>query len=192
MPAAGTKQGDWVEGIGTAGSPAGGVLTVQGNPGAGAAGLVTVGGYVFDTVAAAWVPQRSDGDGVSVTSQRITPTFVTVQGAANAITTLTIAASGAGLFHKITYIHIARTATAALAGGANLQVTTTNIVGLANAWRTGNLMVAGGTEILVDQTFPSPIRSQTANTPTTIVCPAAGAAVHWTIVVGYYDSDNTR
>lgn len=39
---------------------------------------------------------------------------------------------------------------------------------------------------LVDQEYVHPIKSQVANTATTIVCPAAGAAVSWHVVVDYY------
>jgi hypothetical protein len=113
---------------------------------------------------------------------------VTVTGGANAIATATLPAAGAGLFHYITHIFIKRVNTAALAGGAILTVTTTNLNG--RAWRTGNqasITVATheGSQ-LMDQEFVHPIKSAVANVATTIVGPAAGAAVSWHIVIDYF------
>lgn len=110
---------------------------------------------------------------------------VVVDGAANAIATLTLPAGGAGLFHYITHLDIRRQATAALAGTALLSVTSTNLPG---SWtcRVGNAMVAGGTQIDVSESFPSPLKCSAANTNTTIVGPAAGAAVSWSIRAHYY------
>jgi len=114
---------------------------------------------------------------------------VTVAGGANAIATATLPAPGVGLHHYITHISIKRVATAALAGGALLTVTTTNLVG-ARTWRTGNQMsITVSTQegtVLVDQEYVHPLKSSVANTATTIVCPAAGAAVSWHIIVDYY------
>ncbi len=108
--------------------------------------------------------------------------------AANTGATLTIPAAGAGLFHYITHIFIRRHATALLAGGATLAVTTTNLNGLT--WRTGNqasitVDTADGM-VLADEDYGVPIRSAVANTATTIVLPAPGAAVLWTAWVAYY------
>lgn len=113
---------------------------------------------------------------------------VTVTGGANAVATATLPAAGAGLFHFITHISIRRVATAALAGAAILAVTTTNLGG--RSWRTGNqasITVStfdGG--LLLDQEYVHPLQSAAANTATTIVAPAAGAAVSWQIVVDYF------
>jgi len=112
------------------------------------------------------------------------PLAVTVAGGANAIATLTLPAAGAGLFHYITHIRLARVATAALAGTALLTVTSTNLPG-AWARRVGNLMVAGGTTA-ENYSFDNPLRSSVANTATTIVGPAAGAAVSWDNAAHYY------
>jgi hypothetical protein len=108
--------------------------------------------------------------------------------AANTGGTMTLAAAGAGLFHYITHLSIRRAATALLAGGALLAVTTTNLGG--RTWRTGNqasitVDTADGM-LLVDADFASPIRSDVANTASTIVLPAPGAAVSWTAIVDYY------
>lgn len=111
--------------------------------------------------------------------------WVTATAAANTATTATLPAAGAGLFHYITYISCMRNATAALAGTATLIITTTNLPG-SPAWSTGNNMIAGGTQIDVDYQPASPLKSSAANTATTVVMPAAGAAVLNRINVGYY------
>lgn len=108
--------------------------------------------------------------------------------AAAAGATLTLPAAGVGLFHYITHLRISRAATALLAGGALLAVTTTNLGG--RQWRTGNqasitVSTADGM-LLVDADFANPIRSDVANTASTIVLPAPGAAVSWTAIVDYY------
>lgn len=113
---------------------------------------------------------------------------ITVTGGANAIATATLPAAGAGLFHYITHLHIRRVATAALAGGALLTVTTTNLGG--RTWRTGNqasiTVATYDWGLLLDAEYVHPLKSAVANTNTTIVGPAAGAAVSWQIVVDYY------
>lgn len=108
--------------------------------------------------------------------------------AANAGATLTLTAAGSGLFHFITHIFIARHATAALAGGGTLTITTTNLNGVT--WRVGNqasitvaIMQPG---VLIDSEYVHPLRSAVANTNTTIVLPAPGAAVLWTAWCAYY------
>lgn len=141
----------------------------------------------WDPVAAAWKRADLNPDG-SLQTYRSADLSVTVTGGANAIATATLPAAGAGLFHYITGLSIRRVATAALAGGAILTVTTTNLGG--RAWRTGNqasITVAtfdGG--VLLERVFANPLKSAVANTPTTIVCPAAGAAVSWHVVVDYF------
>jgi hypothetical protein len=123
-----------------------------------------------------------------LTDPRASVLSITVTGGANAIATATLPAAGAGLFHYITHVFIKRVATAALAGGALLTVTTTNLN--ARAWRTGNQMsITVATQegaVLMDQEFVHPIKSAVANTASTIVGPAAGAAVSWHMVVEYF------
>ena len=109
---------------------------------------------------------------------------VSVTAAANTALTLTIPAAGAGLFHYVTSIEIYRTATAALAGTATLVITSTNLNGMA--WSVGNAMAAGGTQIDVSRQDDFPIKSAVANTNSTIVMPAPGAAVLWRAQVNYY------
>lgn len=110
---------------------------------------------------------------------------VTFTAAANTGGTLTIPAAGAGLFHYITSLEITRNATAALAGTATLVITSTNLPG-SLAWSVGNAMIAGGTEHDVLLTPTTPLKSLLANTATTIVVPAPGAAVLWRVNVTYY------
>jgi len=111
--------------------------------------------------------------------------WVTVTAAANTIATATLPAAGAGLFHYITSINCMRNATAILAGGATLIITTTNLPG-SPAWSVGNNMIAGGQQLDVDHQPASPTKSLLANTATTIVMPAAGLAVLNRINVSYY------
>lgn len=110
---------------------------------------------------------------------------VTATAAANTITTATLPAAGAGLFHYITNINLMRNATAALAGSATLIHTTTNLPG-SPAWSVGNAMNAGGTQLDLNYSPTTPLKSLVANTATTIVMPAAGAAVLNRINVTYY------
>jgi len=109
----------------------------------------------------------------------------TVTVAANTAATLTLPAGGVGLFHYITRLEIRRTATAALAGTATLVVTTTNLPGTL-AYSFGNAMGAGGTQVDLDADFQNPLKSSVANTATTIVMPAPGAAVLWRANAYYY------
>jgi len=113
---------------------------------------------------------------------------ITVTGAPNAIATATLLGF-AGVQHYITHLSIKRVATAALAGGAILTVTTTNLGG--RAWRTGNqASITVGTfdpAVLIDADFSHPIRSTASGVNTTIVCPAPGAGVSWQINVDYYN-----
>lgn len=110
---------------------------------------------------------------------------VTVTGAANTAATLTIPAPGVGLYHYIYSLEISRQATAALAGTAVLTVTTTNLPGTLS-WVVGNAMAAGGQSSDVSRDFPSPLKSTAANTASTIVMPAPGAAVQWKATAYYH------
>lgn len=113
------------------------------------------------------------------------PIGVTVTAAANLGATLTLPAPGAGLFHYITGLYVARTATAALAGTATLVITSTNLSG-AMAWSVGNAMAAGGTQRDLEIEPANPIKSLVANTATTVVMPVPGAAVLWRAWAFYY------
>ena len=125
-------------------------------------------------------------EGIQVRALEVSDLAITNTAAANTACTLTIPAAGTGLFHYITSIVIQRTATAALAGSATLVITTTNLPG-SMAFSVGNAMVAGGTQNDVNLSFAgNPLKSSVANTPTTVVCPAPGAAVLWRITVTYF------
>lgn len=111
--------------------------------------------------------------------------FVTATAAANTAATASLPAAGVGMFHYITSINIMRNATAALAGTATIIHTTTNLPG-SPAWSVGNAMAAGGTQLDVDFRPTTPLKSLTANTATTVVAAAAGAAVLGRVNVSYY------
>ena len=110
---------------------------------------------------------------------------VTATAAANTAATATLPAAGAGLFHYITNINLTRNATAALVGSATLIHTTTNLPG-SPAWSVGNAMAIGGTQIDLDYTPTTPLKSSVANTATTVVMAAGGAAVLNRVNVSYY------
>lgn len=76
-------------------------------------------------------------------------------------------------------------AAGALAGTATIIHTTTNLPG-SPAWSVGNAMLAGGTEKDVWIDFAQPLKCSAANTATTVVAAAAGAAVLGRVNVGYF------
>jgi hypothetical protein len=110
---------------------------------------------------------------------------VTATAAANTAATATLPAAGAGMFHYITNINLTRNATAALAGTATIIHTSTNLPGTP-AWSVGNAMAAGGTQIDLDYTPTTPLKSLVANTATTVVMAAGGAAVLNRVNVSYF------
>jgi hypothetical protein len=110
---------------------------------------------------------------------------MTVTAAANTAATATLPAAGVGLFHYITNIQMVRNATAALAGTATLIHTSTNLPGTP-AWSVGNAMAAGGTQLDLAYEPANPLKSLLANTATTLVMAAGGAAVLNRINVSYY------
>lgn len=144
---------------------------------------VRVSAYTSGNVTVAMRGSRAD----AIIYARPMPSIlhVTATAAANAIATATLPAAGAGMFHYITNINLMRNATAALAGGATLIHTSTNLPGNP-AWSVGNNMVAGGTQTDLNYTPTTPLKSLLANTATTIVMPAGGAAVLNRINVSYY------
>jgi len=106
----------------------------------------------------------------------------TAVSAANAAVTLTIPAV-VGQFHYISRIIIERVASAAIVGSAVLTYTSTNL----NGWTrtTGNAAPVGQQMKDVDEVLDNELRSAVANTATTIVAPAAGAAGVIRITVYY-------
>lgn len=109
---------------------------------------------------------------------------VTALSSANTAVTATLPAVAAQ-FHYITAITVTRTCTAALVGTAALAITTTNLPG-SLAFTAGNACPVGTTNNDVALTFHFPLKSSVANTATTIVCPAAGAAVVCRINIEYW------
>lgn len=111
--------------------------------------------------------------------------MITATAAANTAAVATLPAAGVGMFHYITSITIMRSATAALVGTATLIHTSTNLPGNP-AWSVGNAMVAGGSQLDVNFSPTTPLRSSVANTNTTVTAVAAGAAVLGRVNVSYY------
>jgi len=110
---------------------------------------------------------------------------VTATAAANTAATATLPAAGVGLFHYITHIHLMRNATAALVGSATLIHTSTNLPG-SPAWSVGNAMALGGTQLDLQYTPTTPLKSSVSNTATTVVMAAGGAGVLNRVNVSYY------
>lgn len=110
---------------------------------------------------------------------------VTNTGAAGAAVTLTLPAAGVGLFHYLTHILIERYATALLTAAATpLVVTTTNLPGtLAFSFPADAAAQGVVSPKIVEPT--TPLKSSTANTATTIVCPATPNVI-WRVTAFYY------
>lgn len=149
-------------------------------------GLLGAGIMLWDPVAASH--DRFQGDEVKGARVHVHEgrAMAFVAGGANAAATLTIPANVNGFIY-VTYLRIARVATAALAGGALLTITTTGITG-APTFRCGNVMAAGGTTDLINMTFSPPLRGSAVNTAMTFVAPAPGVAVSWDMEASYHHS----
>lgn len=132
------------------------------------------------------VPLRSDGtidpvflgDLVTPATQHISAT-----AAANTAVTATLPAVP-GQRHLITAIQLVRAATAAVAGGALLVTTSTNLPGNP-AWTAGNAIAAGQSIVDLDYQPAFPLEASAPGVATTIVMPAAGANVVNRINVSY-------
>ena len=109
---------------------------------------------------------------------------ITALSTANTSVTATLPAV-AGQFHYIVSLHVTRTCTTALAGTAALAITTTNLPG-SLAYTAGNACLVGTTNNDVVLDLHHPLKSSTVNTATTVVCPAAGAAVVCRVSVIYF------
>ncbi len=109
---------------------------------------------------------------------------ITALSTANTQVTATLPAV-AGQFHYITAINVTRTCTAALTGTAALAITTTNLPGTL-AYTAGNACAVGSTNNDLALYPNTPLKSSVVNTATTVVCPAAGAAVVCRISVLYF------
>ena len=132
------------------------------------------------------VTARGSKAGLLIYARPIPATLhVTVTAAANTAATATLPAAGVGLFHYITSIQMYRNATAAVVGSATLIHTSTNLPGTP-AWSVGNAMALGGTQADLIYEPGNPLKSLLANTATTLVMAAGGAAVLNRINVSYY------
>jgi hypothetical protein len=107
-----------------------------------------------------------------------------VSAAATAMT-VTIPAAGVGLYHMIHQIKIwgINKTVAAVAPTAAIDITTTNLNAIA--WQNVNDFAAWTKKPLVDMDIENGMRSQAANTATTIVIPSLGAGVSSEALVLY-------
>jgi len=117
--------------------------------------------------------------------QRPVDNCVTANGASGAAVTATLPAAGVGLKHYITKIEmIAFAAAVRVAAATPVLVTTTNVVGTPTFTFQANAAALGTSEIQ-DKNFVLPLATTTANTATTIVCPATTSVI-WRVNVFYY------
>lgn len=131
--------------------------------------------------------RASSGVGKVLAELKPTTLGGTVTAASGAAATLTIAAAGAGLFHYLTRLEISLFNTAATTGAATpVVVTTTNLPGSKAFSLAYPTRAAAGElldRIIVQPT--TPLKSSTANTNTTIVCPVVTAGL-WRVTADYY------
>jgi hypothetical protein len=114
-----------------------------------------------------------------------TTNIVTAVGAAGAAVTLTLPAPGAGLRQYLTYLRIAKYATALLTASATpVTITTTNIPGTP-AFTFPADAAAQGSVFSYQEDFAYPVMANAQNTALTVVCPAT-TAVLWRVTGGYY------
>jgi len=115
----------------------------------------------------------------------VTTTLATATGAAGAAVTLTIASPGAGLRVYLTYITIARFATALMTAAATpVIVTTTNLPGTLAFSIPANAEAQGAT-FVIREDFAYPLAASAQAAATTIVCPVTTNAI-WRVTAGYY------
>lgn len=121
--------------------------------------------------------RSSIADVIIAVKQLPSTLHVTVTAAVNTAATITLPAAGAGMFHYITSIHLARVAAAAVVGGGAAQViTSTNLPGTP-AWSRGDAMAAGQSITDLAYNPTTPLKSLLANTATTVVMPAPGLTI---------------
>lgn len=116
--------------------------------------------------------------------------IISTVGTANSATTLTIPAPTTSNFYNyITGLWIYRVndSASAVTGTAALVITSTNLNSFSIA--PGNAIAAGAQSPDWFQEALSPVKSDTAATATTIVCPAAGLGVRWVVVATYYQGE---
>lgn len=109
---------------------------------------------------------------------------VTATGVAGATVTATLPAV-AGMFHYISCIRIDKFASALLTAGATpILVTTTNLNG-ARVYSVDASAQAQGTIVSTKDNEIPPIKSSTAGSATTFVCPVATGVI-WRVTIDYY------
>ncbi len=115
----------------------------------------------------------------------VTNAVVTSTGAAGAAVTLTLPAPPAGLRHYISFISIARFASAALTAAAvPVTVTTTNLPGALAFTRPADALGLGQMEVFSED-FSLPLASVAQAAASTIVAPATPSVI-WRLTAGYY------
>ncbi len=113
--------------------------------------------------------------------------IITILSAANSAATLTIPAAPTGLFTYISKIFAKKinASAAAIAGTALLAYTSTNLPNTM-AWSAGNALAVGEDRVDIDDLYAPPVKSSAAGTNTTIVAPAAGAAVQVRLTAAFF------
>jgi hypothetical protein len=110
----------------------------------------------------------------------------TVTAAVNTLTTLTLAAPAAGLFHYIDSIVVQRHVAVAVAAGAAAPViiTTTNLTGAPSFDTSVKVQNLGENDTVLNVQFPRGLKATAAAAATTIVAPA-NASYIWKITAAF-------
>lgn len=107
---------------------------------------------------------------------------VTATAAVGVAVSASLPAAGIGTYHYITSITIEKFATALMtAGAAPIVATTANLNGFAPNGGA-NALAQGENEIVYQQQFPIPLKSQNANTASALGMPATPLAIYKVIV----------
>jgi hypothetical protein len=138
------------------------------------------------TSGSAFVSLRgSEGDNFIYAKPIPTTSSITSTAALSAALTNTVSAAGLGLFHYITRIRISKYCGAALTAAAAPSIVTTTNLATTPSFDFKTLGAQGDSEILDLQFTGNPLKSTTANTATTFVCPVLTGAI-WKVTVFYY------
>lgn len=115
-----------------------------------------------------------------------TTTVGTATGVTGAAVTLTLSSGGTGLYHYITRLVIERHTSALLTAAATpIIVTTTNLPGPLAFSIPADAAPQGQVYREVIEIGEHSLKSSTASTPTTIVCPATTGVI-WRVTAYYY------
>ena len=125
--------------------------------------------------------------GTQMVYQKPIPTTATLTTTAAISTgvTLTVPAAGTGLFHYITRLRISKYVGATLTAAATPTIATTTNLNNSPSFDFKTLGALGDSEIIEVDFTGNPLKSATANTATTIVCPVLTGAI-WKITAFYY------